>query len=90
MVCLTSDSGSNIVSATQQIQCTFSHPMQPDTESDPLAWWQSLEQNLPILSTLARKYLCICATSTASERLFSASGNVVVPKRSSLKPEMVY
>ena len=32
---------------------------QPDTESDPLAWWQPQEQNLPILSKLARKYVYV-------------------------------
>ena len=43
----------------------------------------------PFISQLAQKYLSICATSSASERLFSTSGNVVTPSRSSLKPDKV-
>ncbi len=41
------------------------------------------------LSQLARKYLCVCATSTSSERLFIAAGNVVTPLRAHLKPDKV-
>ena len=33
-------------------------------KSDPLLWWQSQMQNFPVLTVLAKKYLCICATST--------------------------
>ena len=72
------------VELTMYLQCP-----QPDAESDPLVWWKSQEKNFPILAMLARKYLCICATSTASERLFSTSGNVVTPKRACLKPDMI-
>ena len=60
-----------------------------DSESNPLDWWAVEHRNYPILAQLAMKYLCICASSAASERLFSASGNIVTPKRSSLKPEKV-
>lgn len=58
-------------------------------ESDPLAWWKIHTVNFPILSRLARKYLCVPATSSPSERLFSASGNIVTCERACLKPEMV-
>ena len=61
----------------------------PDTESDPLEWWRMNESRFPLLANLARKYLCICATSTASERVFSTAGNVVTPNRSLLKPAKV-
>ena len=50
-----------------------------DFEEDPLIWWKHNCLKLPIMSQLARKYLCVCATSTSSERLFSAAGNVVTP-----------
>ena len=60
-----------------------------DSESNPLDWWAVEHRNYPILAQLAMKYLCICASSAASERLFSASGNIVTPKRSSLKPDKV-
>ena len=60
-----------------------------DSESNPLDWWSVEHRNYPILAQLAKKYLCICASSVASEKLFSTSGNVVTPKRSCLKPEKV-
>ncbi|XP_030224922.1 zinc finger BED domain-containing protein 1-like [Gadus morhua] len=60
-----------------------------DGEQDPLAWWRVHNVNFPWLSKLARKYLCIPATSAPSERLFSASGNIVTCQRASLKPAKV-
>ncbi|XP_038129439.1 E3 SUMO-protein ligase ZBED1-like [Cyprinodon tularosa] len=60
-----------------------------DGEQDPLAWWRVHNVNFPWLSRLARKYLCIPATSAPSERLFSASGNIVTCQRASLKPARV-
>ncbi|MBN3307907.1 ZBED1 protein, partial [Amia calva] len=44
-----------------------------DSEMDPLTWWQLHQINFPHLSKLARKYLCILATNSPSERLFSTS-----------------
>jgi hypothetical protein len=43
----------------------------------------------PLLAACARKYLCCPASSAPSERLFSASGNVVSYKRSTLDPHNV-
>ncbi|CAM4623496.1 unnamed protein product [Leuciscus chuanchicus] len=42
-----------------------------DSESEPLEWWRLHERNFPRVSKLAKKYLCIPATSTPSERIFS-------------------
>ena len=39
---------------------------------DPLLWWQVRQEEFPILSQIARDYLCIQATSVASEQAFSA------------------
>lgn len=60
-----------------------------DFEEDPLMWWKHNSLSLPLISQLARKYLCVCATSCSSERLFSAAGNVVTPLRAHLKPDKV-
>lgn len=60
-----------------------------DTSDEPLAWWRNNESRYPLLATIAKKYLCICPTSTPSERIFSTAGNIVTPIRSSLKPEKV-
>ena len=60
-----------------------------DFEEDPLLWWKGQPLNYPILQKVAPKYLCVCATSSASERLFSTAGNVVSSFRSTLKPDKV-
>ena len=52
--------------------------------SDPLKWWKENETRFTYLSKVAKKLLCIQATSVPSERLFSAAGNIVSKKRASL------
>ena len=42
---------------TRYLQCP-----QPEMKSNPLQWWKCHQNNFPILSHLARKYLSICAT----------------------------
>lgn len=60
-----------------------------DSEMDPLQWWKINETNFPRLGGLAKRYLCIPATSTPSERVFSTGGNIVTCHRAALKPETV-
>ena len=64
-------------------------PKLPNSKVDTLLWWKDHQHMFPLLSQAARKYLCVTASSAPSERLFSASGNVVGPKRSSLDPQNV-
>ena len=42
--------------------------------NNPLEWWKVRCHKLPILSLLARRSLCVPATSAPSERLFSTAG----------------
>ncbi|MCI4375110.1 hypothetical protein PGIGA_G00105450 [Pangasianodon gigas] len=58
-----------------------------DGEEDPLAWWKQHQVNFPRLSRLACRYLCVPDTSSLSERLFTAAGNIVTCQQSCLKPE---
>ena len=58
-------------------------------DADPLQWWSMRVAGYPHLAKLARKYLCICGTSSSSERLFSVAGNIVTAKQSLLKPHKV-
>lgn len=60
-----------------------------DSESDPLQWWKTHEEMFPNLKNVAKKYLCVPATSSPSERLFSTSGNIVTCHRAALKPDAV-
>uniref|UniRef100_A0A1A7ZCN3 HAT C-terminal dimerisation domain-containing protein n=1 Tax=Nothobranchius furzeri TaxID=105023 RepID=A0A1A7ZCN3_NOTFU len=57
--------------------------------TNPLQWWKSNEARFPSLASLAKSYLCVPATSTPSERLFSSAGNIVSKKRTSLSPEHI-
>lgn len=60
----------------QNLTATFWH-----SEEDPLARRGIHKVNFPHWRKLAQKYLCVPATSTPSERLFSTSGNVVTFRR---------
>ncbi|XDV29576.1 hypothetical protein PO909_032683 [Leuciscus waleckii] len=68
---------------------TYAQESPIHAEQDPLAWWKENQSRFPLLAKVAKKYLCVCATSCASERVFSTMGNIVSPTRSHLKPEMV-
>ena len=56
---------------------------------NPLEWWKAQCHALPELSKLARKFLCIPATSVPSERVFSKAGEIVSKRRASIKPKHV-
>ncbi|XP_062292961.1 E3 SUMO-protein ligase ZBED1-like [Scomber scombrus] len=60
-----------------------------DGETNALEWWRRNENRFPFMAKMAQKYLCIPATSTPSERIFSKAGNVVTRYRSLLKPDKV-
>ncbi|KAG8234739.1 hypothetical protein J437_LFUL000975 [Ladona fulva] len=54
-------------------------------EQDPLNFWYKYEANMPLVSKMAKKYLCIPATSVPSERLFSKAGQTCSDLRSRIK-----
>ena len=56
---------------------------------NPLQWWYDHKRHFPHLSLMAKKYLCIPATSVPSERAFSVAGYICNEKRSCLLPENV-
>jgi hypothetical protein len=55
---------------------------------NPLLWWRDQQEKLPIMSKLARRVLCIPATSAPSERVFSAAGLTIAHRRASLNRKM--
>ncbi|KAG8236720.1 hypothetical protein J437_LFUL014215 [Ladona fulva] len=58
-------------------------------EKDPLNFWYKYEVNMPLVSKMAKKYLCIPTTSVPSERLFSKAGQICSDLRSRIKSTKV-
>lgn len=54
-------------------------------QEDPLAWWKEHAALFPRLNGLAKRFLCIPASSVPAERLFSKAGELVSQRRCSLK-----
>lgn len=63
------------------------HVMQD--ERDLLGWWRVQQHKYPKLSVLARGILAIPASSSSSERNFSAAGRTIEQRRTALKPSTV-
>ncbi|MBW0534420.1 hypothetical protein O181_074135, partial [Austropuccinia psidii MF-1] len=64
-------------------------PIAPN--EDIISYWkrQIISGNLPILGRIALRYLSIPASSAAVERVFSQSGRIVTPTRSSLNHKTI-
>jgi hypothetical protein len=56
-------------------------------DADHLQYWRLKESNYPTLAALARKYLCVPASSVYSERLFSEYNGLYEKKRSRITPD---
>lgn len=59
------------------------------TDRNVLQWWQSHEKDFPRLHQVARKILCIPASSASSERAFSSANRVLEERRCNLKGENI-
>lgn len=55
--------------------------------NNPLMWWKDNCDRFPIIAKIARRTLCIPATSAPSERAFSVAGLTISKMRSRLNPE---
>lgn len=73
----------------KEIDLYTSLPTLRPKDACPLKWWAEHESTFPSIAKLARKYLCVQATSVASERAFSGAGNIVSARRTALKPARV-
>ena len=56
---------------------------------DLLEYWKSKETVFGQLAKVARKVLCVLASSCDCERLFSAAGNTKTKNRNQLSPEQL-
>ena len=62
---------------------------EPSTKRNSLKWWKRMEPVFPNLALLARKYLCVPASSVPCERIFSLAGHLVSRRRAALSPDNV-
>jgi len=53
-----------------------------DRRHSPYTWWEQNNKQYPAAVAVARRYLCVPATSVPSEveRLFSSAGDVITKK----------
>ena len=77
----------NVTDNEEELE-TYFNASQIDWDANPFEWWNIYKSKFPILLKLAQKYLCISATSTASERLFSDAGNTMTVKRTLLNQNL--
>jgi hypothetical protein len=56
---------------------------------NPLAWHEANQSRFPYVGKLARRILCIPATSASSERMFSIAGQIVTKRRNHLSSHCV-
>ena len=85
-IVLESDDESGDVTVTKELE-NYLQESKLGEDSDPLKdFWKLKEALYPRLSILAKKYLCIQATSTPSERVFSKMGSKVSKKTNRITP----
>jgi len=58
-------------------------PIEPKN-IDPCEWWRNHKSQFPILTKIARDYICIPSTSVPSEQAFSKSGELISKRRNRL------
>ena len=75
-------------SLTTEFDKYLAEPPLPRQES-PLKWWKENNTRFKVVSYVARRLLCMPATTTSSERVFSTAGLTVTKLRSCLKPKNV-
>lgn len=58
-------------------------------DQDLLGWWKTNSSVYPKLAQLARQVLCVPASSSSSERVFSEAGRTIEERRTRLSPSSV-
>ncbi|XP_061910657.1 uncharacterized protein LOC133654353 [Entelurus aequoreus] len=70
----------------QEIQVYRGLP-RTNMQANTAIWWFGKRDTLPLLYDLAQTYLCVQASSTPSERVFSTAGDTISEERVRLNPE---
>ena len=66
---------------------TFTFFFTEQSDKNAVEWWKTKKEDYPTLARLVRKYLCVPATSTQAERVFSWMGWLLNKRRLSLSGE---
>ena len=80
---------SRVSGITEKISAYKAESKIGQADDHPLLWWKANECRFKSLAVIARKWLCLQASSVSAERLFSSAGEVVSRKRASLAPDNV-
>lgn len=75
--------------AQSELQCYENEEAVSLEEPQPLRWWKAREGQYKFLSKLARRVLCMAATSVPMRRLLSTEGQAWTDRRAVLPPEDV-
>lgn len=79
----------SVSSIEDEISSYIHEPVMKWVAKAPLKWWKMNEHRFRRLAKLAKRYLCIMATSVPSERVFSVAGLTVTKTRAKLDPALV-
>ncbi|XP_023765113.2 zinc finger BED domain-containing protein RICESLEEPER 2-like [Lactuca sativa] len=80
----------NIVESIGELEKYLQESVEDDSEMfSILDWWKVNSPRFPILSLMARDVFAIPVSTVASKSVFSTSGRVLDPFRSSLTPKIV-
>jgi hAT family C-terminal dimerisation region len=72
-------------SAIGEVENYLDHSIHVSPQVSSLEWWKFNKHQFPHITVVARKWLCVPATSTPSKRVFSDCGLALTAKRSRLK-----
>ena len=56
--------------------------------SNPAKWWKEDDSEFPLIAQIARRVLCMPATSAPSERIFSVAGLTISNARARLQGDI--
>ena len=76
------------ITVSNEVKDYMSMPSVP-LDTDPLQWWREHQHRFPVLARVARRFLCIPASSAPAERVWSTAGNTITEKRARLSDETV-
>jgi hypothetical protein len=79
----------NLAQSKDEVDRYIDVDLQEETFLNPLVFWKRNELAFPRLSRLARRYFSVPCSSAAVERQFSAAGQIITQRRSTLDPSTI-